>query len=66
LTAWEIWKWVLPIPLLLLGAFLFMTQQDALSNVVGLVVALASLVPTGVNLYQHFQHLAAEREATGA
>jgi hypothetical protein len=66
LSAWEIWKWVLPIPLLLLGAFLFMTQQDALSNVVGLVVALASLVPTGVNLYQHFQHLAAEREATGA
>lgn len=65
LSAWEIWKWVLPIPLLLLGAFLFMTQQDALSNVIGLAVALASLVPTGINLYQHFQQLTAEREATG-
>jgi len=45
-----------------------MTQQDAVSNVVGLVIAVASLAPTGINLYQHFDRLAAERTTpeTGA
>lgn len=62
-SAWEVWKWVLPLPLLLLGVFLFITQQDAVSNIVGLLIALASLVPTGFNLYQHFQQVTAEREA---
>lgn len=62
-SAWEVWKWVLPLPLLLLGVFLFITQQDAVSNVVGLLIALASLLPTGFNLYQHFQQVTAEREA---
>jgi hypothetical protein len=62
-SAWEVWKWVLPLPLLLLGVFLFVTQQDAVSNIVGLFIAVASLVPTGFNLYQHFQQLTTEREA---
>jgi hypothetical protein len=62
-SAWEVWKWVLPLPLLLLGIFLFVTQQDAVSNIVGLMIAVTSLVPTGFNLYQHFQQLTTEREA---
>jgi hypothetical protein len=64
-SAWSVWKWVLPVPLLLLGVFLFVTQQNAISNVLGLVVAVASLLPTAVNLYQHFRQALAE-EAAGA
>ena len=65
ISAWSVWKWVLPVPLLLLGAFLFITQQDAVSNVIGVVVAVAALLPTGINLYQHFRQLADEWEAGG-
>ena len=64
-SAWSILKWLLPLPLLLLGGFLFLTQQDAVSNVIGLAIAIGSLVPTFVNLYQQFQQVSAQR-ARGA
>ena len=63
-SAWSVWKWVLPVPLLLLGLFLFVTQQNAVSNVVGLIVAAASLLPTAVNLYQHFRQAITESVAS--
>jgi hypothetical protein len=58
-SAWSILKWLLPLPLLLIGGFLFLTQQDAVSNVIGLAIAIASLVPTFINFYQQFQQASA-------
>lgn len=65
-SAWSVFKWLLPLPLLLLGGFLFLTQQDAVSNVVGLVIALASLVPTFINFYQQFQQFSAQKGNRGS
>lgn len=60
-SSWSVLKWLLPLPLLLLGGFLFLTQQDAFSNVIGLAIAIGSVVPTLVNLFDQFQRLSARR-----
>lgn len=68
-SAWDVVKWVLPVPILLLGAFLFYTQRDAFSNATGLILAFASVAPTLINLFQYFQEVtlvAANRERTEA
>lgn len=54
-SAWTVAKWLLPLPLLLFGGFLFVTQRESLSNALGLVVALGSLTPIFINLYSLFQ-----------
>ena len=41
LSAWSVVKWMMPLPLLLLGGFLFATQRQSLSNVTGLVLKQA-------------------------
>lgn len=64
-SAWSILKWLLPLPLLLVGGFLFVTQQDAVSNVIGLAIAAGSLIPTFVNFYQQFQQGSAKRAGAG-
>lgn len=56
-SGWNVLKWILPIPLVGLAAFLFITQQDALSSLTGLVVAAASLAPFVINLYNKVQEL---------
>jgi hypothetical protein len=60
-SAWSVLKWLLPLPLLLVGGFLFVTQQDAVSNVIGLAIAAGSLIPTFINFYQQFQQASAKR-----
>jgi hypothetical protein len=62
-SAWNLVKWLLPVPLVLLAGFLFMTQRDAVTNVVGIVIALGSLAPVIVNLYSQFQQLNLRRQA---
>lgn len=65
-SAWSVLKWLLPLPLLLLGGFLFLTQRDSFSNLVGFVVALGSIAPILANLYQYFEQVTARRaEAVG-
>ncbi|MCG8458298.1 MAG: hypothetical protein MI919_18630 [Holophagales bacterium] len=65
-SAWSVFKWLLPLPLLLLGGYLFVTQPSAFSNVVGLVVAVGSVLPTFHNLFEYFQTLSARREVEAA
>jgi hypothetical protein len=60
-SAWSVLKWLLPLPLLLLAGFLFITQRDAVSNVAGVLVALASLAPVVFNLYGKFQEVNVRR-----
>jgi hypothetical protein len=60
LSAWSMLKWILPLPLLFLGAYLFLTQRDAITNVVGVAIAAASILPTFLNLFQHFRQTALE------
>lgn len=66
-SLWSILRWLLPVPLLLLGAFLFVTQRDAVSSAVGFVLAAASVAPTLVNLFGYFEQRfargTAEKEA---
>lgn len=61
-NAWSVLKWILPFPLLGLAVFLFITQQDAVSNAAGVLVALASLTPVVFNLYEKFQEVNLRRE----
>jgi len=60
-STWSVLRWLLPIPLLLLGGFLFITQRDAVSNMIGVLVAVASLTPTLITLFDHFRHMADRR-----
>ncbi len=60
-SAWSVLKWLLPLPLLLLAGFLFITQRDAVSNAAGVLVALASLAPVVFNLYGKFQEVNVRR-----
>lgn len=62
-SGWSVLKWILPAPLILVAAFLFVTQRDALSNVTGVLVAAISLAPLLVNLYSQFREVSARREA---
>jgi hypothetical protein len=55
ISAWNILKWLLPVPLLLIGGFLFLTQGESFSNVTALVVAVGSVGPILVNLYGTFE-----------
>lgn len=54
-SAWSILRWLLPVPLLLLGGFLFVTQRDAVSSALGFLLAAASVAPTLVNLFGYFE-----------
>lgn len=56
-SAWSVLKWILPIPLVGLAAFLFITQQNALSSLAGIAVAAASLAPFVINLYNKVQEI---------
>jgi len=61
-SGWSVLKWILPAPLILVAAFLFVTQRDALSNLTGVLIAVVSLAPILVNLYGQFQEVNARRE----
>ena len=61
-SAWSVFKWILPAPLVLVAALLFITQRDALSNITGVLVAIVSLAPILVNLYGQFEEVNARRE----
>ena len=61
---WTILRWLLPLPLLLLGGFLFITQPEAVSGIIGLVLAAASVLPTVSNLFSYFERRSAQTEAT--
>ncbi len=61
-SPWSVLKWVLPLPLLLLGGFLFVTQRDAFSSTLGFVIAAGSAAPTLFNLYRSFQQATAIRQ----
>lgn len=65
-NAWGVLKWILPFPLLALAGFLFITQRDAVSNVAGVLVALASLTPVVFNLYDKFQQVNLRGSRAGA
>jgi Ca2+/Na+ antiporter len=54
ISAWSVMKWLLPLPLLLFGGFLFVTQRESFSNVMGIAVALGSVTPILVNLFNLF------------
>ena len=58
LSAWTIAKWLLPLPILLLGGFLFQTQREAFSNVMGLTVFIGSVAPILLNFYDMFREQA--------
>ena len=64
-SGWSVLKWILPAPLILVAAFLFVTQRDALSNLTGVLIAAVSLAPILVNLYGQFQEVNARRETKG-
>ncbi|HEX2253759.1 MAG TPA: cache domain-containing protein [Thermoanaerobaculia bacterium] len=61
-STWSVLKWLIPVPLFLLGGFLFVTQRDALTNALGVLVAVASLLPILVNLYREFRQLTGRPE----
>lgn len=54
-SLWSILRWLLPVPLLLLGGFLFVTQRDVVSSAVGLVLAAGAVAPTLINLFSYFE-----------
>jgi hypothetical protein len=56
ISGWSVMKWLLPLPLLLFSGFLFVTQRESFSNVMGLAVALGSVTPILVNLFNLFHH----------
>jgi len=60
-NAWGLLKWILPLPLLVLAMFLFITQRDAVSNAAAVLVALASLTPVVFNLYSKLQEINTHR-----
>lgn len=60
-SVWSILRWLLPVPLLLLGGFVFITQRDAVSSAVGFIIAAASIAPTLVNMFGYFQQRFARR-----
>jgi len=53
-SAWTIFKWILPIPLVLLAGFLFITQRNVFSSLIGFMVAVGSLAPIFLNLFSQF------------
>lgn len=63
-SAWTVLKWILPLPLLLIGGFLFVTQGTAWGNFVGLLVALGSVVPILSNTYNYFKTITARRDVS--
>ena len=62
---WTILRWLMPIPLLLFGGFLFVTQRGAVSNAIGLLLAAASIGPTVANMFGYFGLRAARRSTGG-
>jgi len=62
-SVWSILRWLLPVPLLLFGGFVFITQRDAVSSALGFLLAAASVAPTLVNLFGYFEQRFAQRMA---
>ena len=65
ISAWSILKWILPLPLLLLGVFLFVTQRDAFSNTIAAFVALSSITPILFNIFDYLRQIASPSEGNG-
>ncbi|MDY7093734.1 MAG: hypothetical protein SX243_12250 [Acidobacteriota bacterium] len=62
-SVWSILRWLLPVPLLLLGGFVFITQRDVVSSALGFLLAAASVAPTLINLFGYFEQRFAQRVA---
>ncbi len=64
-SIWSILSWLLPLPLMLLGGFVFVTQRDAVSSAVGFLLAAASVTPTLLSLFGYFERRAVRTSSPG-